>query len=652
MPVYQPSAVVGNSRMLITLGSKGELMSLFYPHIDFPQNLHEGMPAVYMGAPRSGRLCWTFEHPWSASQSYEAGTNILITSLRRADAGLELTITDFVHPHLNILVRRFALANRGSRCLQGTLYQYLDLQLGEVKAKNAVRFLRDRNALVAYWRNVCLAVGGNVFDQWHCGKRRGASAKKAMADGLLAGQMEEIGDVDAAAGWDFSLRPGQAAERLLLIGAASNETEATALLARASATGWDDLRAATAAYWRQRLERAMAPDVEPGLRQVYERCLLVLPLLFDEEYGTFLAAPEFDPEFERSGGYGYCWPRDAAEVVTALVECGCTEMTQPFFDWAARAQSPDGHWEQRYWLSGERGPSWCTFEDAIQIDETAAVLVAMQKWVQSLEKEQQSEAAQRYREPVRRGVAYLMQSLRGNGLHRTGFDIWETQRGSFAYSNAAIAAALRAAAHLATLAQDEPSAEAWRCAAQRVKESVLRTFWMGDHFASRLDESGALDDRADSSVLGLVDPLEILRLECEEERIMAEKTVEHLLKKLGVPVAGGVGLRRFEGDTYLGGAPGCVNTLWLSRVLLRLALRHSAEDPQKAEALRHRALSHLRAAASCASPAGLLPEMMTEHGGWAAPHAWASASWITNMMLLHRINQASAVSDCKAPNQQ
>ena len=40
MPVYQPSAIVGNSRVLVTVGLHGELMGFFYPHIDFAQNLH------------------------------------------------------------------------------------------------------------------------------------------------------------------------------------------------------------------------------------------------------------------------------------------------------------------------------------------------------------------------------------------------------------------------------------------------------------------------------------------------------------------------------------------------------------------------------------------------------------------------------------
>ncbi len=65
MAIYQPTAVVGNSRLLVTLGSKGELMGLFYPHVDFPQNLREGMPAVYFfGEGAAGYLSWTFAPEW------------------------------------------------------------------------------------------------------------------------------------------------------------------------------------------------------------------------------------------------------------------------------------------------------------------------------------------------------------------------------------------------------------------------------------------------------------------------------------------------------------------------------------------------------------------------------------------------------------
>jgi oligosaccharide amylase len=642
MAIYQPAGVVGNSRILVSVGSKGELMSFFYPHIDFAQNLREGMPALYLGQHGSGKMEWTFEPAWSSHQDYEEGTNILVTELSRPATGLHLTISDFAHPDMQVLVRRFVISNRGGKGAQGVLYQYLNVDVGEVRQRNAARYISGRNAMAAYWRNICLAVGGDRFDQWQCGKsgpESNNSAKSDMSDGRLTGQMEEIGDVDIAVGWEFNLASGQQLERLLLISAASNEVQAVGILEQAHASGWLELHDSAAGFWQQWVQRAKSVAVGPDLERLYRRSLLVLLMLFDEEYGAFLAAPEFDPEFQHSGGYGYCWPRDAAEVVMALVQAGCPELAERFFLWARRTQVPDGHWEQRYWLSGERGPAWSTFEDAIQVDETASVLIALGRWLASLSPAEQQQAALEYWDMIKRAARYLVGILDTRGLHRTAFGLWEGARGSFAYSNAAIFAGLNGAAALADRAGDAASATQWRAAAVQVKAAVMKTFWSGTGFAQRLDEHGTLDAQRDSSVLGLVDPCELLQPEDREERAVINKMIEDLLEHLSAPVHGGTGLRRFERDPYLGGVPGCVNTLWLARVLLRLALADAGADGASADALRTRALEFLGAAAASATPTGLLPEMITEHGGWAVPHAWAAASWIVNMHLLDRLNR-------------
>ncbi|NIR01889.1 MAG: glucan 1,4-alpha-glucosidase, partial [Gemmatimonadales bacterium] len=134
MPVYQPNSVVGNSRMLITLGLRGELMTFFYPHIDFSQNLHEGMPAVYFlgESGRPGRLLWTFDPSWQATQRYVDRTNIVETELSHVPTGLSLRITDLVHPSEPVLLRRLLVRNPTSKALRVKLFQYLDVQLGEV----------------------------------------------------------------------------------------------------------------------------------------------------------------------------------------------------------------------------------------------------------------------------------------------------------------------------------------------------------------------------------------------------------------------------------------------------------------------------------------------------------------------------------------
>ncbi len=98
MSVFQPNAVLGNSRCSTHPGQRRGNYDLFLPPLDFPQNVLEGMPAVYLGARGHGRLTWTFEHDWQTRQYYVPRRNILVTDLLNSRAGLELQITDMVHP--------------------------------------------------------------------------------------------------------------------------------------------------------------------------------------------------------------------------------------------------------------------------------------------------------------------------------------------------------------------------------------------------------------------------------------------------------------------------------------------------------------------------------------------------------------------------
>jgi len=283
MAVYQPTAIIGNSTVLVSLGARGEIMALFYPHIDFPQNIHEGMPAVYFGEPGAGKLSWTFEPEWQAEQQYPDDANILETRLVHARRGLRMTIRDLVHPTAHVMVRRFEVENAGSDAIEATLYQYLDLQLGETEAKNAIHYHPERGSAAQYWRNISIAISGDPFDQIQCGKgREPTSAKKQMLSGALAGQTEDIGEVDFAAGWRLTLAPGESATRLLLLAAGPNEAEALAEADLAREVGYDRLLDVTQQHWHKWLGRSRRLQVEPEIEKTYHRSLLAIPRQVDE----------------------------------------------------------------------------------------------------------------------------------------------------------------------------------------------------------------------------------------------------------------------------------------------------------------------------------------------------------------------------------
>lgn len=645
MPVYQPNAVLGNSRSLVTLGAAGEIMSFFYPHIDFPQNVQEGMPALYLGEPGHGRLSWTFEEAWQKRQAYVPRRNILVTELTHPANSLLLTITDFMHPRRDLFVRRFQLRNAGDRPCQGVLMQYLALRLGEMARKNSARRLDAAQVTVQYWRHICFAMGGDPCDATQIGKAGGLSgnsAKHDMADGFLSNQREELGDVDTAYAWNYWLQPGEAFERLFLISASTSEATALLQLQRARDEGFDELHALTDHWWDAWLSSAAPVAIPEPFVEIYYRSLLATRLLFDERYGSFLAAPEFDPMFEHCGGYGFVWPRDAAEVVLALEEAGLPEMVGRFFEWARAAQNAEGYWEQRYWISGERGPGWCSFLDSIQIDQTGSMVHALGIHAQRLPSYERPGFMEQYWTMLENAVTYLAAALGDNGLHTQAFDLWEKFRGSFTYSNASIYAALMTAAQWADARGQEERAADWRQAAERIKITLVTQCWNGRYFARGLDAAGEVDWQVDSAMLGVLDPFEMLSLAVAGERDMVESMVTVIRQQLTKELPEGPAIIRHEGDDYVEGSAGGVNTIWLARVLLQLACYYQGRDAEKTVAYRRDAEACLQTVIARGTDTGLLPELIGGAGilRWAAPHGWAMAGFIQCALLLDRLARA------------
>ena len=407
MAIYQPTAVIGNSRLLVTLGGKGELMGLFYPRVDFPQNLREGMPAVYFfGEGSEGYLSWTFEPAWRARQHYLDRANVVETELHHGPTGLTLRLTDLVVPERAGVVRHFEATNQGSRVLRGKLFQYLAFQLGESPLKNAIHVHAEEEAGAVYWRHLTFALGSDGMDDFTCGRATEGShnsAKRQMEEGTLWRLEDEIGAVDFAAGWNLSLEPGERDAHTFVLAADENETGALEVLRELVGEGWGPILERVKATDREHLKQATAPALAPDLTEAYDRCLLTLDLMIDPDLGSMIAAPEFDPEYRRSGGYGYCWPRDAAEVSLSLAAAGYPHYLAKFLDWAVRCQRPEGYWEQRFWLTGDRAPSWCTREERLQTDQTAAVLFAMGQHGRSLAGRQRAAFLERTWPAAQRG---------------------------------------------------------------------------------------------------------------------------------------------------------------------------------------------------------------------------------------------------------
>ncbi len=115
----------------------------------------------------------------------------------------------------------------------------------------------------------------------------------------------------------------------------------------------------TAAWWREWITRCTFPKSNPKWHDAVTRSLITLKLLTFEPTGGIVAAPTTSlPEAiggPRNWDYRYCWMRDSALMLYALVNSGYRAEALAWEQWMRRATA--GHPRQlriMYGVSGER----------------------------------------------------------------------------------------------------------------------------------------------------------------------------------------------------------------------------------------------------------------------------------------------------------
>ena len=137
--------------------------------------------------------------------------------------------------------------------------------------------------------------------------------------------------------------------------------------------------------------------------------------------------------------------------------------------------------------------------------------------------------------------------------------------------------------------------------------------------------------------MGLIYPWEVLNLTDPQDRGLAMATLNGIAQDLRSDVKGGGAILRFAGESYMGGGPGCVNTLWLALCRLMLARTSGNVDEKRQQV--NLAMEHLRVALANSSPTGQLPELIPKilFEYWAAPHAWACSLLIEAVIVLRTL---------------
>jgi glucoamylase len=594
-----PAAVLGNGQLLVTLSGRGEIERVFWPHVDGPPQVLEFRLAV-AAAPLD-------EPPFAWQQRFEPEAMLLRTLAR--DGGVSVELLDLVDVDEPVLARRV-----GAGGAEGSLLVSVTPSLGGSDALNAGFVDPTTGAFVSYGRGAALAVLSDPppAETW---VRRLSTGERASVEHRfpIAGELT----VPLRDATTLYLALGATAADALARASAACETGFAALLDRRMEHD-------------RRLLGAAAPSVPDD--DLYRRSLLVLDTLADAMSGAVIAAPECDPGFVHSGGYGFVWPRDFAYVLLALLAAGRGEQAAAGMRWLARTQAPEGLWLQRYWTDGSPAPAWSPH----QLDETGIALFAFEAAWRALG----DEALDGELWPsARAAAAFLAGVVDGeSGLLLPSVDLWEQDDAQHTYTSAAAAGGLRAAAAMAD--RHEPDlADGWRAAADGIATGIEERLWSeadGRYVRARLVGRGdvlgepvprqfrerpkfparevlsvdPLDGRVDSSLLGLAWPFAVV--DPDSPRMAA--TAAAIERELAAP---GGGLLRHEADIYRGGNAWPLCTLWLG--LYRRLLGDEDGLRTAVEWSRSRA-----------TPLGLLAEQTHPDGSpaWVLPLAWSHALYV------------------------
>jgi len=355
--------------------------------------------------------------------------------------------------------------------------------------------------------------------------------------------------------------------------------------------------------------------------------------------GARIKGPEFDPYHVYSGGYGYTWFRDDAEIARDLLEVddqfGVDLATQHAESarFYADTQLPDGTWPQRVWAhNGALAPGWGNSRVGLggsdyAADGTASVLAFLATYLRQGSPD--TDLFARIEGTIRDGFEGLAALLEKDGLPEPCLDIWESEIGRFTHT---AAMELLAFSAIARAPIEQELTEAARARADAIYEGL------NGRFSEGVFERKPGDTTADVGTLVLVEAHhEYAKLTGDVDQRRIDRLVEHLdgtIDRLSRTDDTGelLGLCRVEDDTFRKRGQDepkvwALATGWAAEATAALgALLEGDSDRQEETFERARELLALiEQDGFLANSTGLLSEQVFDDGSpdSATPSAWS-----------------------------
>ncbi|MBO5143358.1 MAG: hypothetical protein J6C46_10305 [Clostridia bacterium] len=570
MSKYFNKAILGNSKILACLDEKAELIRLYYPHIDYLQNVD-----IYkMGFVRDNKVNW-FSDAELINQYYDG--NIVVTKLKYDDT--DILIRDYILTNKNVMARKIKFNQLTNLMIYSKLKSSPD---------KLISGMIVNDALIQYCQDLYMCSFSNT--KIERAQINNVQTLLKHADLKLE---DYIGMSDNSA---IMLEAEK--EVVIYISLESELKKALATLDDLRKENEEELYQKTKKYWREYSEKYLNKYIGNSKYtnkeiDIIERTILMYAILSDKETGAVLASPDVDENFTKCGRYGYCWPRDALFINKALLELGMNELVDKFYSvWAEKTQLTNGLFEQRYYSNGELAPAW-----GIQIDETSSIIIGIGHL----------DEPQKYKNVVMKATFGLISFLNSDFISKSCFDLWEERKGSHLYSTASIYEALKVSKEILKEFKDCDFLIAEiDLLLPEIKRGIEKFFVQNGKIKRSVD-----NETIDISNISVCVPFEVFDIESE----IIKNTVSEIENNLKVECGGYL---RYQGDNYMNGNAWIISSLWLAMYYIK------AGDKERALELYNWVTNH-------ADDKGFLPEQIDRNSGktaWITQLSWSHALYI------------------------
>lgn len=630
-------AVIGNSRVLATLNKKSQFLRVFWPNVDNAQHIDKMQLGIYFPG-MSDTMHWIESDDWHYLQYYVDDTNILKTVITSSTYNIKITMTDLVTIDKDIITRNIEFENISAQPINLNFGLYCSGIFNKLDMQSSI-FDFDSDSIVFYKHNNYMFISADK----DCKQFQLTNNPFEACSRLFLYGVEDYSlSAEGAAIWEIGeLKPNDKLDLNLYIAFGHDINITRKQIKAIKKVSYNNLFNNVKKYWLDFLKSTR--QVNTGifdLDSLYKRSILTIKLMCDENTGGIVATPEIDEEMAKTGRYGYCWPRDATFITTALDRVNLTNLSKEFYEWTFRTQDDSGMWHQRYYVDGSIAPSW-----GIQIDETGSVIWGI--WHHYCITKDKAFLKKAW-ESVFKACEYLVSSIdKESGLQKHSYDIWENNIGQHCYTAAAVYAGLMSGCDIGNeLGKNKEIIDKWAIQAQNIKSAISEKLWdesigrfrkainiklnpwgeePGDISTIIVNKKGywrtftSKADAVDASIIGLSIPFNVF----DHDDVKIKNTVQAIEEKLTCQPSGGI--RRYEDDPYMGGQnPWVITTLWLAMYYIRV------KKYQEAKSL-------LFWVSNRRTKLGFLPEQIDNNTGepaWVFPLIWSHAMFIHTLLDL------------------